>query len=76
MMKTTPKTACVWPISISGRETQKEEMREKIPTLESLVEKYGGRTLPIVEFKEGFFLQAIFEDVEILKQCRNEAGIG
>ncbi len=76
MSKTTPKTAYVWPISISGHETQKEEMRETISTLESLVEKYGGRILPVIEFKDGFFLQAIFEDAEILKQCKNEADIG
>lgn len=75
MNEITTKTAYVWPISISGHETQKEEMRETISTLGSLVEKYGGRTLPVAEFKDGFFLEAIFEDPEILNQCKNEAGI-
>lgn len=75
MSKTAPKTAYVWPISISGHEEQKKEMRKTISTLESLVEKYGGRTLPVAEFKDGFFLEVSFEDKETLDQWKQDAEI-
>lgn len=75
MNEMTVKEAYVCPISISGSVDQKGEMREKISTMENLAAKYGARVLPAVEFPDGFFLEVVFEDREILNQWKNDAGI-
>lgn len=75
MNEITTKMAYVCPISISGDVNQKEEMRQKMLATENLAQKYGGRVLPTTEFPDGFFLEVIFEDREILSQFKKELGI-
>lgn len=75
MNEITTKVAYACPISISGEIEQKEEMRARMLTMENLAQKYGGRVLPATEFPDGFFLEVIFEDREILSQWKKELGI-
>lgn len=75
MSEITMTTAYLCPISISGDETQKEKMREKISTLKSLAEQYDGKVLPETEFPDGFFMEVVFNNEDYMKLWKRVAGI-